>query len=188
MVQNGPKIPWGIMGRGGRRWRKHGAAEPSTEDQRRFSELRCSYTSARLESAEPLFRRGRGTLTYTPPETLPKPAEGAEFLTARDYQPGDMWALGIVLANVLGGSGIRLSHLGSHDKKIFAQAEDRVIWTKLNKLPAALQEQTVPSEWKDVMDLLRSLTREDPVERMTAKEVLDHPFLKLADKIQGLYA
>ena len=129
-----------------------------------------------------------GTLPYTPPEVAPKLADGARFLTARDYQPGDMWALGIVLANVLGGSGIRQAHLASHDKKIFAQAEDRVIWCKLNKLPAALQKQCVPSEWTDVMDLLRSLTREEPSERMTAKEVLDHPFLKQADKMQGLYS
>jgi hypothetical protein len=33
-----------------------------------------------------------------------------------------MWAVGVVLANVLGGSGLRLSMLGSHDKMIFAQA------------------------------------------------------------------
>ncbi len=94
----------------------------------------------------------------------------------------------MVLANVLGGSGIRQAHLASHDKKIFAQADDRVIWCKLNKLPAALQKQCVPSEWTDVMDLLRSLAREEPSERMTAKEVLDHPFLQQADKLPGLYS
>jgi serine/threonine protein kinase len=138
-----------------------------------------------LKSKAPLYS---GTLPYTPPEVMPKLVDGAKFLTARDYQPGDMWALGIMLANVLGGSGIRQSHLGSHDKKIFAQATDRVIWCKLNKLPAALQEQHVPSHWTDAMDLLRSLTREEPSERMTANEVLEHPFLKQADQIQRLYS
>lgn len=141
-------------------------------------------TAAAVKRKAPLYS---GTIPYTPPETMPKLADGAKFLTARDYQPGDMWALGIMLANVLGGSGIRLAHLGSHDKKIFAQADDRVIWCKLNKLATALQEQKVPPEWTDVMDLLRFLTREEPAERMTAKEVLDHPFLKQAEKLRGHY-
>ena len=149
-------------------------------------------STQKTKDAAAIFKRKSpsysGTLPYTPPEVTPKLADGAQFLTARDYQPGDMWALGVILANVLGGSGIRLAHLSSHDKKIFAQAEDRVIWCKLNKLPAALREQLVPPEWTDVMDLLRSLTREEPSERMTALEVLDHPFLKQAEKIQGLHS
>jgi hypothetical protein len=130
-----------------------------------------------------------GTITYTPPETIPPLPCGSEFLTARDYQAGDMWSVGIVLANVLGGSGLRLSMLGSHDKMIFAQAEDRVIWTKLNKLSAALKEDgKVPDPWTDAMDLLRSLTRLDPQERMTATEVLQHPFLKKAEMLPRLYS
>ena len=141
--------------------------------------------------AGPLRRKAplySGTLSYTPPEVIPKLEEGAKYLTARDYQPGDMWALGIILANVLGGSGIRLSLISAHDKKIFAQAEDRVIWRRLNKLPAAFQDNVVLAQWIDVMDLLLSLTREDPAERMTANEVLDHPFLKLAEKLPRIYA
>jgi serine/threonine protein kinase len=130
-----------------------------------------------------------GTITYTPPETIPPLPGGAEFLTARDYQAGDMWSVGVVLANVLGGSGLRISMLGSHDKTIFAQAEDRVIWTKLNKLSAALKENgMVPDQWTDAMDLLRSLTRHDPQERMTAAEVLQHPFLKKAEMLPRLYS
>ena len=81
--------------------------------------------------------------------------------------------------------------LGSHDKMIFARAEDRVIsgWTKLNKLSVALKEGgRVPDEWLDVMDLLRSLTRYDPQERMTAAEVLQHPFLKKAEMLPRLYS
>ena len=129
-----------------------------------------------------------GTLTYSPPEAMPPLPHGSQFLTARDYQAGDMWALGIVLANVLGGSGIRMSLLGSHDKMIFAEADDRVIWRKLNKLPVALKEGRVPDQWTEVMDLLRSLTRLNPHERMTAAEVLQHPFLKKADKLPRLYS
>jgi hypothetical protein len=41
-----------------------------------------------------------------------------------------MWSIRLVLANVLGGSGLRLSMLSSNYKMIFAQAEDRVIWTE----------------------------------------------------------
>ena len=130
-----------------------------------------------------------GTITYTPPEIMPPLLGGAQFLTARDYQAGDMWSLGVVLANVLGGSGLRLSMLGSHDKMSFARAEDRVIWTKLNKLSVALKEGgRVPDEWSDVMDLLRLLTRHDPQERMTAAEVLQHPFLKKAEMLPQLYS
>ena len=58
----------------------------------------------------------------------------------------------------------------------------------LSQLPAALQDNVVPAQWIDVMDLLRSLTREDPAERMTANEVLDHPFLKLAENLPRIYA
>ena len=75
-----------------------------------------------------------GTVTYTPPESIPPRPAGAKFLTSRDYQPGDMWSLGVVLANVLGGSGIRLALISAHDKIIFAEAQDRVIWKRLNKV------------------------------------------------------
>ena len=81
-----------------------------------------------------------------------------------------------------------MSLLSSHDKVIFAEADDRVIWSKLNKLPAALKEGRIPDQWTEVMDLLRSLTRLNPHERMTAAEVLQHPFLKKADKLIRLYS
>jgi serine/threonine protein kinase len=42
----------------------------------------------------------------------------------------------------------------------------------------------VPDEWTDAKDLLRGLTRLDPLQRLTAREALQHPFIKLADKIQ----
>ncbi len=96
-----------------------------------------------------------GTVTYTPPESIPPRPAGAKFLTSRDYQPGDMWSLGVVLANVLGGSGIRLALISALDKIFFAEAQDSVIWKRLNKLPAALQQDKVPDRWTDVMDLLR---------------------------------
>ena len=129
-----------------------------------------------------------GTMTYTPPEPMPPRASGQMFLTSRDYQPGDIWSLGVVLANVLGGSGLRLSLMSAHDKALFAEAQDRVIWKKLNKLPAALDDGCVPALWTDVMDLLRSLTRLKPSERLTAAEVLAHPFLRKADMLAGLYS
>jgi serine/threonine protein kinase len=129
-----------------------------------------------------------GTMTYTPPEPMPPRPDGEQFLTSRDYQPGDMWSLGVVLANVLGGSGLRLSLMSSHDKQIFAEAEDRVVWSRLNKLPAALTQGRVPEQWADVMDLLRSLTRLRPHERLTAVEVLEHPFLKKADLLARMYS
>jgi serine/threonine protein kinase len=99
-----------------------------------------------------------------------------------------MWSLGVGLANVLGGSGLRLSLMSAHDKMLFAEAHDRVIWTRLNKLPAALEKGCVPAQWTDVMDLLRSLTRLNPQERLTAAEVLQHPFLKKADMLARLYS
>ena len=85
-------------------------------------------------------------------------------------------------------SGLRLSLMSAHDKMLFAEAQDRVIWQKLNKLPAALDNGFVPPQWTDVMDLLRSLTRLKPSERLTAAEVLEHPFLKKADMLAGLYS
>ena len=129
-----------------------------------------------------------GTMTYTPPKPMQPPPVGQMFLTSRDYQPGDIWSLGVVLANVLGGSGLRLSLMSAHDKMLFAESQDRVIWKRLNKLPAALDNGEVPPLWTDVMDLLRSLTRLTPSERLTAAEVLEHPFLKKADMLAGLYS
>jgi serine/threonine protein kinase len=79
--------------------------------------------------------------------------------------------------------------LGSHDKMIFAQAEDRVVWTKLNKLSAALKEGgRAPDQWTDAIDLLRSLMRHDPQERITASEVLQHPFLRKSEMLSWLYS
>ena len=78
---------------------QHVPVAPSTQ--------RTKDETAALKCRAPQYS---GTLPYTPPEVAPKLADGARFLTARDYQPGDMWALGIVLANVLGGSGIRQAH------------------------------------------------------------------------------
>ena len=42
----------------------------------------------------------------------------------------------------------------------------------------------VPAEWVDTMDLLRKCTRLDPNSRITARGILQHPFIvKNADKI-----
>jgi serine/threonine protein kinase len=150
--------------------------------------------STQKQSDMPVIRRKApqysGTMTYTPPEQTPPSQASEQFLTSRDYQAGDMWSLGVVLANMLGGSGlqVRLSMMSSHDKMIFAEAENRVIWIKLNKLPAALDNGSVPDLWTDVMDLLRSLTRKIPHERLTAAEVLEHPFLKRADMLARMYS
>ena len=41
----------------------------------------------------------------------------------------------------------------------------------------------VPDEWADAIDLLWGLTRLDPLQRLTARDALQHPFTKLADNI-----
>ena len=100
-----------------------------------------------------------------------------------DWKPGDIWALGIIFAEILSGRPKSISLMGEHDKMIFAQSTDRVLWhTRLCKtpwLPKAMEtaesEDLVPCEWQPAMDFLRGLTKYQPDERLTASPAWPTP-------------
>jgi serine/threonine protein kinase len=127
---------------------------------------------------------GWGTRSYSPPEAKPVPVRGKQ-LSARDWQPGDMWACGVILAEMLsGGSVLGLLHGSPHEKKLFSEAHDEALWCKyLGKNPLA-GNSGIPSDWADAIDLMRKLTRENPHLRLTAIEALQHPFLSAGRRLQ----
>jgi serine/threonine protein kinase len=112
-----------------------------------------------------------------------------------DWKPGDIWALGIIFAEILSGKPKSISLMGEHDKMIFAQSTDRVLWhTRLCKTPLPPKsmgtaesdsEDLVPGEWQPAMDFLRGLTKYQPDERLTASLAIQHPFIKLADRYRS---
>jgi serine/threonine protein kinase len=134
-----------------------------------------------------------GTTTYGPPERTPQVAAGMYHIPSGDWKPGDIWALGIIFAEILSGKPKSISLLGDHDKMIFAQSTDRVLWhTRLCKTPwlpksmgTAETEDLVPGEWQPAMDFLRGLTKYQPDERLTASLAIQHPFIKLADRYRS---
>jgi hypothetical protein len=140
-------------------------------------------------------QKGWDTMAYSPVETQPSLYPDQERLEARNWQPGDVWSLGVMMAEVMMGRGKR--HCLSTDfsrsnqtdsKKLFAEWTDQVMWSKYLEKSTAWRHSEenpgeVPDEWVDAIDLLRGLTRLDPRQRLTARDALQHPFLKLADKI-----
>ena len=133
--------------------------------------------------------RPYGTETYSPPEKYPKSCNG--HYPSCLWMPGDMWGLGIILADILCGSpkGVCLS--GTDGKKLFAEATYQVLWhkflckSKLHEIKRAKKSDPIdqiPDEWKQAIEFLRALIKIDPAERLTAAQALHHPFLKLADK------
>ncbi len=71
-----------------------------------------------------------GTTVYGPPEKTPQLAAGMLHVPSGDWRPGDMLALGIIFAEleIPSGKPKSISLLAEHDKKMFAQTTDRVIW------------------------------------------------------------
>jgi len=120
------------------------------------------------------FARGFGTAHFAPPEAQPKRKEGEDFLSARAWQPGDMWAVGLMIAEMVKGNGRRIvfSPSDSHGKMLFAEDGDKLFWNKhLEK------NGDIPGEWEQCVDLIRNLCAYDPEDRLTAADALQHPFI-----------
>jgi hypothetical protein len=171
-----------VVGQGG---------EPIHISESSLNRIAACVPSVGGDGIPPKERAGSyGTTVYGPPEKMPQLAAGMLHIPSGDWRPGDMWALGIIFAEILSGKPKSISLLAEHDKKIFAQTTDRVIWhTRLakNMLPKELaySDDLVPDEWQPAMDFLRCLTKYNPDERLTASLAIQHPFIKLADRYRS---
>ena len=151
-----------------------------------------------IKSADPpppmQKQTGWGTSAFAPPEPHPSLREGMEYLEAVDFQSGDMYALGIWLAEMLAGNGLKLGLTtgpGCNEgtralKSIFADCADTVFWSRF--LGKQLINGAIPEEYHDFVDFIRRLTRLNPQERISAKDALKHPFIALAARVVSLGA
>jgi len=122
------------------------------------------------------------TPSHSPPENHPFIKGGQTILNSRDWQPSDMWAFGIIIGDVLAG-GRGISPIDAHQRLVLANNSDATLWTALGKNP--LRGQPLPDHWREAFDFLQALLHADPRARMTARDALDHPFLKHADRMTG---
>ena len=129
---------------------------------------------------------GWETNVYSTPEPNPKLSPGKELLDARSFQKGDIWACGIILAEMVRGNCNKSTFHpdDSHSKVIFAPCSDRVFWQRhLDKLG----ESPPTTYWQDCVDLIRNLCAQDPELRLTAENALHHKFLDLAERLDGVH-
>ena len=120
------------------------------------------------------YAGGYGTAHFAPPESPQVRNEREEFLSSRAWQSGDMWAVGLMVAEMVKGKGRRIvfSPDDTHGKVLFAQDGDKLFWNKhLDK------KGDIPDEWEQCIDLIRNLCAYDPNERLTASAALRHPFI-----------
>jgi mitogen-activated protein kinase 1/3 len=125
-----------------------------------------------------------GTLSYRAPEIL---------LAYRNHTKAvDLWSVGCILAEMLGGKQI-FPGTGSllQLKKVFSVLGTPAVEDTLWISPGLIQEirglkprkkvpwkEIFPTASNDILDLLEKLLEFDPVKRINAKEALEHPFLK----------
>ena len=122
-----------------------------------------------------------GTKGYIAPEANRKMEPGMR-LRAQDKQPADMWALGIMLFQVLSGNACRAPPDDYNEKRSLHETELRALWHGwMKKAPCT----SIPDEWIPALEFLKDLLELQPEKRLTAAEALQHPFIKLADKFRS---
>lgn len=130
---------------------------------RKISEMHGNFTLSRFEDSGKI-----GTMAYWPPEAL----EGYFGSTGIESDPTacDMWALGIVLYIML---------LGCHPFDINGEGTELAIAKRVlkNRVNFDIYGDEL-SLSKSAKDLLSRLLDPDPKTRITAEEVIEHPFIK----------
>jgi serine/threonine protein kinase len=100
----------------------------------------------------------RGSLGFIAPEVL----EGAEY----DPLASDIYSAGMMLVSMLIGRPIQ-------------QERDLVVLVNGSKISSLLHTYKLSHDWPpELLDLLERMTAQDPKNRPTIEEVLDHPWLK----------
>ena len=109
---------------------------------------------------------GRGSKTHSPPESNPKTKQGTMMLKARDYQAGDMWAVGIIILEMVRGNGliVEFHPEGTHGKEVFATTNETTFWQRFVDKSGKMPEDP---DWSDCIDLIRHLCTLAPEERLT---------------------
>ena len=130
---------------------------------RKISEMNGNFTLSRFEDSGKI-----GTMAYWPPEAL----EGYFGNTPIESDPSacDMWALGIVLYITL---------LGCHPFDINGEGTELAIAKRV--LRKRVDFDIYGDELslsRSAKDILSKLLDPDPATRITAEEVMEHPFIK----------
>ena len=111
-----------------------------------------------------------GARHFIPPEN---PATSTLSPTSSDFLKADMWAIGMMLLDILGG-GLRREIKEKDEKLALARCTDLELWARyLGKKPT----KRIPEPWIAVMSLLRGLLAEAPHLRLSAASALQHSFL-----------
>jgi len=125
-------------------------------------------------SAKSRVRDNAGTHVYTGPEFPFSRSMGT--MMSKDFLPGDMWAVGWILLQILSGNKVEWIQDGDLKRKM-ANCSSSQFWTDYLHLtgqpsadPAALC----------AIDLVRGLLQADPAQRLSCSAALAHPFLSQA--------
>ncbi|KAF0700202.1 Aste57867_9256 [Aphanomyces stellatus] len=108
---------------------------------------------------------GSGTVAYSAPEVLSNAVDATTAI--------DMWALGVVLFIVLGGY---------HPFDPTNELDDRGLRAAILRGEFAFDDAAWSGISDDARDLIRQLVVVDPAARLTAAQVLAHPWLTAQDE------
>jgi serine/threonine protein kinase len=119
-------------------------------------------------------RDNAGTHVFTGPEFPFSRTKGTMMST--EFLPGDMWAVGWILLQIL--SGYKVEWIQDPDlKRKMANCSPSQFWTEYLRLPG--QPSADPAALCAI-DLVRGLLRADPALRLSCSAALAHPFLSQA--------
>ena len=94
-------------------------------------------------------------------------------MTSKDFLPGDMWAVGWILLQILSGYKVAWIQDGDSKSKM-ANCSSSQFWIRYLRLPG--QPSTDPAALSAI-DFVRGLLRADPAQRLSCSAALAHPFL-----------
>ena len=110
-----------------------------------------------------------GTPGFMPPEASRRLVYRTP-LFSHDFIPGDMWSFAIMALQIMSGN---LKNADLHpsafpEKQLLCEAEDRVLWHRyLGKKPMPSTGPSIPDEWSQPLNLVRSILCENPEEIIT---------------------
>ena len=144
---------------------------PANQAQREIVRINASELET-IFSKQFRVRDNAGTHVYTGPEFPYNRHLGT--MTSSDFLPGDMWAVGIILLQILSGDKFKWMR-DQTQKTTMADSSPQDFWVKYlccSGMPS------VDPAVLAAIDLVRGLLRADPAARLTCSAALAHPFLQ----------